>query len=82
VTRGEAWLQHAANLLVGGSGLAYAWTVYLAEPEDPFALVNHPWQPPLRSAHVVAAPQPRDRWLLGLSQSQSILWTRTQMMTG
>lgn len=56
MTRGEKWLQHAANALVGGSGLAYAWTLYVAEPEDPFALVNHPWQPGLRAAHVVLAP--------------------------
>ena len=25
MTRAEAWTQHAANLLVGGTGLAYAW---------------------------------------------------------
>jgi hypothetical protein len=56
MTRGEAWLQHTANLLVGGTGLVYAWMRYLAEPADEFAIVNHPWQPDVQHLHVVTAP--------------------------
>ncbi len=56
MTRGEAWLNHAANLLVGGTGLVYAWMLYLLEPDDPFALVNHPLEPLVHAGHVVAAP--------------------------
>lgn len=52
----EAWSSHVANLLVGGTGLVYAWMAYLAEPSDPFALVNHPWQPTLQHLHVLSAP--------------------------
>ena len=56
MTRGEARLHHAANLLVGASGLAYAWMLYLAEPEDPYAVANHPLQPDVQHLHVVTAP--------------------------
>jgi hypothetical protein len=55
VSRFEAWLVHAANLLVGGTGLVYVWFRYLARPTDPFALV-HPLAGLWQHAHVVAAP--------------------------
>jgi hypothetical protein len=56
VTRFEAWFLHAANLLVGGTGLVYAWMLYACEPADELALVNHPLQPSIQHAHVLAAP--------------------------
>lgn len=56
MTRFEAWLLHIATLLVGGGGLVYAWMRYFARPDDPFAVVNHPWQPAAQHLHVVAAP--------------------------
>jgi hypothetical protein len=56
MTRLEAWLVHAANLLVGGSGLAYAWMLYALEPADELAVVNHPAQPFVQHAHVWTAP--------------------------
>lgn len=55
MSRFEAWFHHAATLLVGGTGLIYAWFRYAAEPSDPFALV-HPAQPAWQHAHVVTAP--------------------------
>lgn len=55
-SRGEAWFTQISVLLVGGSGLIYAWMCYLAEPEDPYAVVNHPWQPDLQHLHVLVAP--------------------------
>jgi len=55
VTRAEAWLLHLANLLVGGTGLVYAWLRYIAEPPDPFA-VAHPALAPVQHAHVWTAP--------------------------
>lgn len=55
MTRFEAWLVHLANLLVGGTGLVYAWCRYVAVPADEFALV-HPWQAAAQHAHVLAAP--------------------------
>jgi uncharacterized membrane protein YhaH (DUF805 family) len=55
MTRWEGWLQHLANLLVGGTGLAYAWFRYLAEPLDEFSAV-HPGQAPAQHLHVLTAP--------------------------
>lgn len=56
MTRGEAWLNHGANLLVGGTGLVWAWMLFLVTPGDPFAVVNHPLQPLFHAGHVVTAP--------------------------
>jgi len=56
MTRLEAWFLHIATLLVGGGGLVYAWMRYLVRPDDPFAVVNHAWQPAVQHLHVVAAP--------------------------
>jgi len=56
VTRAQVWLVHASNLLVGGTGLVYAWMRYLAEPVDEFALVNHPWEPEVQALHLITAP--------------------------
>jgi hypothetical protein len=56
VSRLEAWFVHLANLLVGGTGIVYAWMRYFAKPADAFAVANHPWQPAVQHLHVVAAP--------------------------
>lgn len=56
MSRFEAWTAHAATLLVGGTGLAYAWMRYLVHPADPFAVVNHPLQPLVQHLHVLMAP--------------------------
>lgn len=55
MTRLEAWLVHLANLLVGGTGLVYAWFRYVAAPVDEFSAV-HPGQGAAQHAHVLAAP--------------------------
>lgn len=56
MNRPEVLAHQVANLLVAGTGLAYGWTLYLATSDDPFAVVNHPWQPALHSGHLLAAP--------------------------
>jgi len=56
VTRFEAWMLHASNLLVGGTGLVYAWMVYLVKPEDPYSVVHHPLQPQAQHLHILVAP--------------------------
>lgn len=55
MTRTEAWLNHVANALVGGTGLVYGWARYFGEPADEFALA-HPWQPHAQHLHVLFAP--------------------------
>jgi len=52
----ELHLVHLSTLLVGGTGLVYAWMRYFAESADPFAIVNHPWQPTLQHLHIWFAP--------------------------
>ncbi|MGD2115487.1 MAG: hypothetical protein PVG07_10565 [Acidobacteriota bacterium] len=56
MSRLEQWTVHLSILLVGGTGLVYAWMKYLMEPSDPFAVVNHPFQPTIQHLHVLTAP--------------------------
>ncbi len=56
MSRGQVWLVHASNALVGGTGVVYGWMRYIAEPEDEFSIVNHPWQPDVQHLHVLTAP--------------------------
>lgn len=56
MNRTERWLLDISNLLVGGTGIAYAVMRYLMESPDEWSVVNHPWQPHLQHLHVVAAP--------------------------
>ncbi|MEQ1892940.1 MAG: hypothetical protein ABL998_10385 [Planctomycetota bacterium] len=56
MTRAQAWTLHAAALLVGGSGLVYAWMRYFCVPADEFALANHPLEPSVQHLHVLVAP--------------------------
>ena len=56
MTRTQRWAVVLSNLLVGGTGLAYGWTCYFAESDDPFSIVNHPWQPHLQHWHILTAP--------------------------
>jgi hypothetical protein len=56
VTRFESWAVHLSNLLVGGTGLVYAWMLYLVRPTDPYAVINHPWQPQVQHLHILVAP--------------------------
>jgi hypothetical protein len=56
VSRFELWLIHLSTLLVGGTGLVYAWMLWMLESDDPFAVVNHPLQPSVQHLHVWTAP--------------------------
>lgn len=52
----ERWLIHISTLLVGGTGLVYAWMLYFVRPSDPYAVVNHALQPQTQHLHVLVAP--------------------------
>ena len=54
--RWERWSFNALNAAVAVTGVAYFYMKYLLATDDPFAVVNHPWQPSMLSLHVVAAP--------------------------
>lgn len=56
MSRFEAWAVHLATLLVGGTGLVYAWMLYALAPVDPYAVIHHPLQPAVQHLHLWAAP--------------------------
>ena len=56
MSRVEAWTLHLATLLVGGTGLVYAWMLYALEPVDAYAVLHHPLQPAVQHLHVWCAP--------------------------
>ena len=52
----ERWGFNAFHVIVAATGVVYLYMKYAMTTDDPFAIVNHPWQPATLSAHVVAAP--------------------------
>ena len=52
----ERWIFNGLHILVAGTGAAYFCMKYLMTSDDPFALVNHPWQGAMVAAHVMAGP--------------------------
>lgn len=56
MSHGEKWAFAALTTVVAFTGLAYFYMKYLLHTDDPFAVVNHPWQPTMLAAHVLAAP--------------------------
>jgi hypothetical protein len=56
VRRFEKWAIVLASSATAVTGLLYAWMRYLLEPVDPFAVINHPWQPWVLKAHILVAP--------------------------
>lgn len=56
MSRATAWCVHLSALLVGGTGLVYAWMRYLCAPADEWSLVNHPWEPDVKTWHLLTAP--------------------------
>ena len=54
--RWERWSFNMTSLVVAITGFAYFWMGYLLTTDDPFAVVNHPWQEPMLHLHVLASP--------------------------
>ena len=52
----ERWSFNGLNIVVAATGLVYMYMRYLLTSDDPFAVVNHPWQAPMLALHVVVAP--------------------------
>lgn len=42
-------------VVVAATGSAYFYMKYVLVTDDPFAIINHPWQPAMLSIHLVAA---------------------------
>ena len=54
--RWERWAFNIAAAAVAASGFAYFWMKYFASNDDPFAVVNHPWESAMLNMHVLASP--------------------------
>ena len=52
----EIRLSHISTIVVTVSGTAYLWMKYVMQTDDPFSIVNHPWQPAMLALHVLVAP--------------------------
>lgn len=56
MSRWERWSFNALHAAVAVTGFAYLYMQYVLATDDPFAIINHPWQPATLAIHVVAAP--------------------------
>ena len=56
MTRWERWGFNTFHVIVAVTGAVYFYMKYLMSTDDPFAVVNHPWQSTMLSLHVIAAP--------------------------
>lgn len=56
MSRGESLFLRGAQAAAALTGLAWFWMANFAESEDPYSVVNHPWQPDVAAAHLLAAP--------------------------
>ena len=54
--RWERWSLNGTALMVALSGFVYLWMKYGMQSDDPFAVVNHPWQSAMLKVHVIASP--------------------------
>jgi hypothetical protein len=52
----ERWTFGLLAVVVTASGFVYLWMRYVLVADDPFAVVNHPWQGAMLAAHVLASP--------------------------
>jgi hypothetical protein len=54
--RWERWTFNLVWLLVAVTGFLYFWMKYMVQTDDPFAVVNHPWQSATLMLHVLVSP--------------------------
>ena len=52
----QKWLLLGSSAATGLTGVVYAWMKYLLEPTEPWAVINHPWEPWMLKAHILVAP--------------------------
>lgn len=56
MTRFEAWAVWSTSAAATATGVGLFWAKYLVRNSDPWAVVNHPWQPWLLKAHILVVP--------------------------
>ena len=52
----ERWAIWSTSLATFVTGVIYLWMKYLLVSDDPFTVVNHPWQPIMLKLHILVAP--------------------------
>ena len=52
----ERWTFNIVSLIIAITGFAYFWMKYAMTTDDPFAVVNHPWQSTMLTLHLLASP--------------------------
>lgn len=52
----ERWAFNTLHWVVAITGFAYLCMKYAMATDDPFAVINHPWEPATLALHLVAAP--------------------------
>ncbi len=52
----EKWSVWISSCVVFITGVIYGWMKYFMQPLDPWAVINHPLQPWVLKAHIIAAP--------------------------
>ena len=58
MSRFERWAVWSTSLATFLTGVVYLVMKYLLVSDDPFAVVNHPWQPATLKAHILVALGP------------------------
>ena len=56
MNRFEKWMLWTSFVLTAVTGTGLLWTKYFMYTNDPWAVINHPFQPWLLKAHIVSAP--------------------------
>ena len=56
MTRLERWTVWVGSVTTLLTGVVYLWLKYVLVSDDPFAVVNSPWQGPVLKLHILVAP--------------------------
>ena len=56
MSRFERWNLWISTILVVATGVGLIATKYFIAPTEPWAVINHPWQPLFLKAHIVVSP--------------------------
>jgi hypothetical protein len=56
LSRWESWGFGLTQVLLAATGFIWFYMEHALETDDPFAIVNHPWQPTMLAIHVLVAP--------------------------
>jgi len=58
-SRPGRWIMRSfpvVSSMSGVTGIGLLWIVRFAVPDDPFAVIGHPWEPIFRDTHILVAP--------------------------